>query len=266
MSRLVDRPLRPLFPKGMRNEVQVIITAMSTDGQNLMDPLAIIAGFGGAGHQRHPLERPDCRHDHRLCRRRVRREPHGRPDGAQQPEPGGGRYRRQHPHGRGRRPRTARRSRCSRRCVWPMRPTARSSPRSIEMVAALGKAKAEAPRSSCRRPRFRKKVNGLVQDKIAAIAGTGSGQGRTECRARRHQGRGHRGFCRARRRRRSDRRRSGRRLRGHAQEGHAQAHPGQGHAPRRPWHDRRFAPSACRSAICRACTAPASSCAARRMC
>ena len=43
MSRLVDRPLRPLFPKGMRNEVQVIITAMATDGQNLMDPLAIIA-------------------------------------------------------------------------------------------------------------------------------------------------------------------------------------------------------------------------------
>ena len=43
MSRLVDRPLRPLFPKGMRNEVQVIVTAMATDGQNLMDPLAIIA-------------------------------------------------------------------------------------------------------------------------------------------------------------------------------------------------------------------------------
>lgn len=43
MSRLVDRPLRPLFPKGMRNEVQVIITAMATDGQNLMDPLAISA-------------------------------------------------------------------------------------------------------------------------------------------------------------------------------------------------------------------------------
>ncbi|MFM7581902.1 MAG: polyribonucleotide nucleotidyltransferase [Caldilinea sp.] len=44
MSRLVDRPLRPLFPKGMRNEVQVIVTAIATDGQNLMDPLAIIAG------------------------------------------------------------------------------------------------------------------------------------------------------------------------------------------------------------------------------
>jgi len=43
VSRLVDRPLRPLFPKGMRNETQVIVTALATDGQNLMDPLAIIA-------------------------------------------------------------------------------------------------------------------------------------------------------------------------------------------------------------------------------
>jgi polyribonucleotide nucleotidyltransferase len=42
VSRLVDRPLRPLFPKGMRNEVQVIVTALATDGENLMDPLAII--------------------------------------------------------------------------------------------------------------------------------------------------------------------------------------------------------------------------------
>jgi polyribonucleotide nucleotidyltransferase len=42
VSRLVDRPLRPLFPKGMRNEVQVIVTALATDGENLMDSLAII--------------------------------------------------------------------------------------------------------------------------------------------------------------------------------------------------------------------------------
>jgi polyribonucleotide nucleotidyltransferase len=43
ISRLVDRPLRPLFPKGMRNETQVIVTALATDAQNLMDALAIIA-------------------------------------------------------------------------------------------------------------------------------------------------------------------------------------------------------------------------------
>ena len=42
LSRLVDRPLRPLFPKGMRNEVQVILSALSIDEENLLDPLAII--------------------------------------------------------------------------------------------------------------------------------------------------------------------------------------------------------------------------------
>ena len=43
LCRLVDRPLRPLFPKGFRNEVQIILTSLSSDGQQLMDPLAIIA-------------------------------------------------------------------------------------------------------------------------------------------------------------------------------------------------------------------------------
>ena len=42
-ARLTDRPLRPLFNKSMRNEVQVIITAMSSDGENLLDVLAINA-------------------------------------------------------------------------------------------------------------------------------------------------------------------------------------------------------------------------------
>lgn len=43
IARLVDRPLRPLFPKGFRNEVQVIISTLAVDGENLFDPLAIIA-------------------------------------------------------------------------------------------------------------------------------------------------------------------------------------------------------------------------------
>ena len=43
LARLVDRPLRPLFPKGFRNEVQIIISTLSSDGENLFDPLVIIA-------------------------------------------------------------------------------------------------------------------------------------------------------------------------------------------------------------------------------
>lgn len=41
-ARLIDRPLRPLFPKGYRQEVQVIATALSSDSQNLLDIPAII--------------------------------------------------------------------------------------------------------------------------------------------------------------------------------------------------------------------------------
>ena len=43
LCRLVDRPLRPLFPKGFRNDVQVVLTTLSSDGEHLLDPLAIIA-------------------------------------------------------------------------------------------------------------------------------------------------------------------------------------------------------------------------------
>jgi polyribonucleotide nucleotidyltransferase len=40
-ARLTDRPLRPLFPDDLRNEVQVIIYALSTDMETPMDVLAI---------------------------------------------------------------------------------------------------------------------------------------------------------------------------------------------------------------------------------
>ena len=42
-ARLTDRPLRPLFPKGFRNDVQIICTALSADGENPLDVLAINA-------------------------------------------------------------------------------------------------------------------------------------------------------------------------------------------------------------------------------
>jgi polyribonucleotide nucleotidyltransferase len=42
-SRLTDRPLRPLFPDGMRNEVQLIITALSADQVNFLDILTVNA-------------------------------------------------------------------------------------------------------------------------------------------------------------------------------------------------------------------------------
>ncbi|MCR1898099.1 polyribonucleotide nucleotidyltransferase [Irregularibacter muris] len=41
-SRLMDRPLRPLFPKGFRNDVQVIATVLSVDQDNLPEIVAMI--------------------------------------------------------------------------------------------------------------------------------------------------------------------------------------------------------------------------------
>ncbi|HWR65361.1 MAG TPA: polyribonucleotide nucleotidyltransferase [Bellilinea sp.] len=43
ISRLTDRPIRPLFPMGMRNEVQVIMFSLSADMENSLDILAINA-------------------------------------------------------------------------------------------------------------------------------------------------------------------------------------------------------------------------------
>src|SRR5579862_5472742 len=39
--RLTDRPIRPLFPKGYKNEVQIIITVLSADQENDPDILAM---------------------------------------------------------------------------------------------------------------------------------------------------------------------------------------------------------------------------------
>lgn len=41
-SRLIDRPMRPLFPKGFRNDVQVVNTVVSVDQDNAPDMTAMI--------------------------------------------------------------------------------------------------------------------------------------------------------------------------------------------------------------------------------
>ena len=43
VSRLIDRPIRPLFMDGYKNETQVVVTVMSHDGENDSDVLAMIA-------------------------------------------------------------------------------------------------------------------------------------------------------------------------------------------------------------------------------
>src|SRR3990170_2544867 len=40
--RLTDRPIRPLFPKGFRNDVQIIVTVLSADRENDPDVLGTV--------------------------------------------------------------------------------------------------------------------------------------------------------------------------------------------------------------------------------
>jgi polyribonucleotide nucleotidyltransferase len=42
-SRLIDRPIRPLFPNGFKNEVQVVITVMSANADVDPDILGLVA-------------------------------------------------------------------------------------------------------------------------------------------------------------------------------------------------------------------------------
>ena len=58
VSRLVDRPLRPLFPAGMTNEVQVIVTALARDPEVHLDILSIIGASAAVTISDVPWEGP----------------------------------------------------------------------------------------------------------------------------------------------------------------------------------------------------------------
>jgi polyribonucleotide nucleotidyltransferase len=43
ISRLIDRPIRPLFPQGYRHDTQVVVTVLQHDLENDTDVLAMVA-------------------------------------------------------------------------------------------------------------------------------------------------------------------------------------------------------------------------------
>ena len=57
-SRLIDRPLRPLFPKGFYFDIQVIASVLSADQGNVSDLLAIIASSAALTISDIPLKDP----------------------------------------------------------------------------------------------------------------------------------------------------------------------------------------------------------------
>ena len=58
ISRLIDRPIRPLFPEGFINEVQVLPTVLSYDGDNQPDILSMIASSAALSISGLPFKGP----------------------------------------------------------------------------------------------------------------------------------------------------------------------------------------------------------------
>ncbi len=57
-ARLIDRPIRPLFPKGYRNETQIIAMVLSMDQENDADTLAMIGASAALGISEIPFAGP----------------------------------------------------------------------------------------------------------------------------------------------------------------------------------------------------------------
>jgi len=58
ISRLIDRPIRPLFPENFRNEVQILPTVLSYDNENEADILSIIASSAALVISGLPFQEP----------------------------------------------------------------------------------------------------------------------------------------------------------------------------------------------------------------
>jgi len=56
-ARQIDRPLRPLFPKGFCNEVQIIVTVLSSDQENDQDTLGLIGASAACALSPLPIQK-----------------------------------------------------------------------------------------------------------------------------------------------------------------------------------------------------------------
>jgi len=65
-ARLIDRPIRPLFPKGFMNEIQIMAIVLSSDGENDPDILSVIGASAALSISDIPFNGPlaSCRVGH----------------------------------------------------------------------------------------------------------------------------------------------------------------------------------------------------------
>ena len=57
-ARLIDRPLRPQFPKGIRNDIQIVVTVLSADRETPPDIPAIIGASAAVSISNIPFNGP----------------------------------------------------------------------------------------------------------------------------------------------------------------------------------------------------------------
>ena len=93
-SRLIDRPIRPLFVEGFKHETQVVVTVLSHDMENDPDIVALVAASAALTLSGVPFLGPIGGRPRRRDRRPVRAQSDGRRDGQERSRPGRGRHRR----------------------------------------------------------------------------------------------------------------------------------------------------------------------------
>ena len=74
VSRLIDRPMRPLFPDSWRNETQIIAMVLSADSENDPDVIAVTAASAAAYISDLPFTDPDRGSTRGLARRQAGRK------------------------------------------------------------------------------------------------------------------------------------------------------------------------------------------------
>ena len=107
-ARQTDRPIRPLFPEGYKDDVQLVITVLSTDQENNPDVIGTIAASAALTISEIPFNGPIGVRPRRPDRRRVRRQPDPHPAQGVRARPDRRRHARRDHDGRGRREAPAR--------------------------------------------------------------------------------------------------------------------------------------------------------------
>lgn len=81
---MIDRPIRPLFPEGFFDEVQISCVLLSADGVNEPDVLAMVGASASLMLSDLPFDGPDRRGPRRLVDGKFIVNPTRRRDGEKQ--------------------------------------------------------------------------------------------------------------------------------------------------------------------------------------